>query len=216
MMKIESLACLAAAWSLALGAMPLAQAADIKMPPSSLAGAFDVFAEGLRKTEALAAPADKVVGLKLGLEGPLTLAGRAEMRQPSDPNAAHGGALAWSVGASRNDSETAIDFRVESEGSLDPVAQSYTQNFRGAMTWTIHQERALTTKLRVASDVAIALDSGQATPGIGPEWIATSQLSEAGAPVRSDVSARLNYRVAPTAAPDFSARLEWRLTPRAR
>lgn len=224
MTKIESRACVASACRRAVAAvtaatiatLSAAQAADVKIPPSALAGAFDIFAEGLRKTDTLAAPVDKVVGLKIGLEGPLTLSGRAEMRQPADPQASHGGALSWSVGASRELDDAPVSFALRSEGSLDPVAQTYTQNFRGAMTWTLREEHKLTTRLRLASDVAIAMDTGEATPGIGPEWIATSQLSGAGAPVRSDLSARLNYRVVPTASPDFSARLELRLTPRLR
>lgn len=190
-------------------------AAPKGIPSSSLAQSLEVWTEGWKADPTSRSTQDKMVGVKLGLEGPLKIEGRAAVRQPVDPHAEKTGTLDWAISASRKRQEDSVVLDVASTGALDPSAHNYTQSFRGALTWTIHEERALTTKLRLASDVAIATDSG-VTPAMGPEWVASSRLSEAGAPMRTDLTAQVNYRISPQADPDFAARLELRISSRAR
>ncbi|MDB5648656.1 MAG: hypothetical protein JWL62_176 [Hyphomicrobiales bacterium] len=177
---------------------------------------FDVFTEGLGNATTASA-AERVVGLSVGLDGPLHITGKAAVHQPADPRDPDIGSLSWTMETQRQIPESRrLGLQIAGTGTLDPVSGTYAQSFSGKLTWTFQDAPALTARLRLSSDVNIDTARGEAVPSVGPEWETTSRLSGADAPVRSELTARVAYRVASEAAPDLSARLELRFTPRSR
>lgn len=174
---------------------------------------FEVWTEGLGATHD-PAEADKTIGVKVGLEGPLQITGKAAVRQPGDPREQDVGTLSWSVGTTRAlAGSKRVKVELEGTGTLDPLSLTYAQNFSGKLTWTLREDANLTSRMQVSSDLTIDAATGNAVASLGPEWETTSRLSRRDAVVRSDLTARIGYRVSADAAPDLSARLELRFTP---
>ncbi|MDB5593425.1 MAG: hypothetical protein JWM36_386 [Hyphomicrobiales bacterium] len=174
---------------------------------------FEIWTEGLSATHDLA-DAEKIVGVKVGLGGPLQIIGKAAVRQPGDPREQDVGILSWTVGTTRAlPGATRIKVDLEGTGTLDPLSLTYAQNFSGKLTWMLRENPKLTSRVQLSSDVTINTATGDALASLGPEWETTSRLSGKDAAVQSDLTARISYRMSAEAAPDLSARLELRFTP---
>ena len=210
--------------ALAATASPaLAGGKGLAVPPSDLAQSLDVWTEGLKSDlprGPLSGPAhdtlqDRVVGMKIGYEGDVTVVGKALVREPADPHAEAAGALSITVRAKRHPAGSRrVALAVEGSASLDPQTQTVAQNYSGTLSWIVHDDPVIASKLRVSSNVSIDSATMSATPSLGPEWVTTKRLSEIGARVRSDLTARMNYTITPDEPLNFTAKLELRMSPR--
>src|SRR4051812_19691593 len=106
--------------------------ATTSSPTNSESKAIDVWTDGFAKADA-----DKIVGIALGLSGPLRVEGKLGVQQHANPRLANTEKVVWSVArpAAYQLGKT-VDLNVSSGGTLDSLHGSYVQSLTGTMTWT--------------------------------------------------------------------------------